>query len=206
MRDKINITKFKITRVAGICGILIPIVIFISLSLAMSDSPWFRWTHNALSDLGVEGLSAFFFNNGIILGGLLAFVFSIGLAKRLSKKTGAYILAASSLGLIGAGLFPKTVFILHYISSAAFFVLLTLALFIIGITMRRDQFEKKLGIVAIVFALFACSSPVFQNFLNGIAIPEAIVCFPAFLWCMIYGVKMTIKTQPEGTLYDHKHS
>jgi len=140
MRDRKPMIKQKITRLAGICGVLVPIVIFISIWLAIYGAPWFRWTNNALSELGVEGISAFFFNNGIILGGIFAFIFSLGLVKILSNKIGAYLLAVSSLALIGAGLFPITVFELHYVSSAAFFVLLTAALFIIGITMKHGQF------------------------------------------------------------------
>ena len=186
------IKKSRLTKLAGICGVILPIVVFAGILLAMSDSPWFKWTNNALSDLGVEGLSALFFNNSLIFGGILAFIFSIGLAIILSNKTGAYILAISSLALIGAGLFPKTVFILHYISSSAFFVLITIALFIIGLTMRKGRFEQRMGAAAVLLAIFAISSPILLNFLNGIAIPEAIVCFPAFIWCMAYGLKMTI--------------
>ena len=186
------IKKSRLTKLAGICGVILPIVVFAGILLAMSDSPWFKWTNNALSDLGVEGLSALFFNNSLIFGGILAFIFSLGLAIILSKKTGTYILAISSLALIGAGLFPKTVFILHYISSSAFFVLLTIALFIIGLTLRKGRFEQRMGAAAILLALFAISSPILLNFLNGIAIPEAIVCFPALIWCMTYGLKMTI--------------
>lgn len=173
---------------------MIPIVVFSGIMLAMSGSPWFEWTKNALSDLGVEGISAFFFNNGLILGGIFTFVFSLGLAKMLSKKTGAYILAISSLALIGVGLFPKTIFIIHYLSSAIFFILLTLALLFIGLSMKKDNFEQNLGTVAIAFALFAFSSPLFLSFLDGVAVPEAIVCFPAFIWCMTFGFKMTIST------------
>ena len=169
----------------------IPIVIFFSIWLAISDATWFRWTHNALSDLGVEGISALFFNNGIIFGGVLAFIFSIGLTKFLKNKVGAYLLAISSLALMGAGLFPKTIFALHYVSSIIFFVFLTIALFIIGFSLRNEGMEKPLGIIAIILAVFACSSLFFQNFLNGIAIPEAIVCFPAFIWFMMVGLKMT---------------
>ncbi|MGF3584148.1 MAG: DUF998 domain-containing protein [Thermoplasmatota archaeon] len=103
-----------ITKVAGICGILIPIVIFTGIGLAMVYSPWFEWTNHALSDLGVEGVSAFFFNNAMILGGVLTFMFSLGLMRFLSNKTGAYLLCASSLALIGIGLIPETIFYLHF--------------------------------------------------------------------------------------------
>jgi hypothetical membrane protein len=194
------IKKIKITSIAGICGIFTPIIIFSSIALAMLDASWFRWTHNALSDLGIEGLSAFFFNNGIILGGLLIVVFSIGLTRILKNKTGAYILLISSLAFIGAGVFPKTEFTLHFISSSIFFIFLTASLFVIGLSLKNEDSDQTMGIIAIFLGIIACSSIIFQNFLKGIAIPEAIVCFPAFIWFMIFGIKLTIHARPKNTM------
>jgi hypothetical membrane protein len=183
--------RYNIKKIAGICGILVPIVIFLCLWLSISGSPWFSWTHNALSDLGIGGIYAFIFNNGLILGGIFAFVFSIGLSKTLKNKLGAYLLAISSIALICTGLFPVNIFVLHYVSSSIFFISLTLALFIIGITLKETKFEHRLGITAIIFAIIACSAPLFLNVLKGIAVPEAIVCFPAFIWLLTYGIKLT---------------
>lgn len=182
--------KNRLVKIAGFSGILFPIVFFLSIQLALFDSPWFRWTHNALSELGVEGISAFFFNNGLVVVGIFCLIFSIGLAKSMSNKIGAYILALSAISLIGVGIFPLTIFELHYISSASFFFLLTFSLLVIGITMKINHFDDKMGLIAIILALLACSSVVFLNFFQGIAIPETIACLPTFLWCMIYGLKM----------------
>lgn len=193
------IKKIKITTLAGSCGVLIPVVIFLSIWLAISDASWFRWTHNALSDLGIEGISAFFFNYGIIFGGILVLIFSIGLTKILNNKTGAYILAISSLALIGAGIFPKTIFTIHYVTSTIFFIFLTIALFVIGFSLKKEGIEQNLGKIAIILAVIACSSIFFQHFLKGIAIPEAIVCFPAFIWFMVFGFKITMNHKSEKT-------
>jgi len=182
----------NITKIAGICGILIPIVIFTGIALAMIHSPWFEWTEHALSDLGIDGISAFFFNNGMIIGGILTFIFSLGLMRFLSNKTGAYILCASSLALIGIGLIPETIFYLHFFTSSSFFILLTLSFLIIGLTTKKNQFEKSMGVLATVFAFLAIISIVFIIPWNGIAIPESLSCFPAFIWCMITGTKMVI--------------
>jgi hypothetical protein len=57
-----------------------------------------------------------------------------------------------------------------------------------------------MGIIAIFLGIIACSSIIFQNFLKGIAIPEAIVCFPAFIWFMIFGIKLTIHARPKNTM------
>ena len=188
---KSNPEKNRMTKIAGICGILIPIVVLLCIGLAMSHSPWFRFTKHAFSDLGVEGISAIFFNSGMILGGILALVFSLGLIKILKNKTGGYILSLSSLALIGIGIFPETVYTLHFIVSAAFFVLLAISFLIIGLTIKRNQSERTMGILATLFAIIAICSTVLLIPWAGIAIPETVSCLPAFIWCMVYGVKMT---------------
>lgn len=191
MAKKSNLEKNRIARIAGICGILIPIVVLLCIGLALSHSPWFRFTEHAFSDLGIEGISAIFFNSGMILGGILALVFSLGLIKILQNKTGAYILSLSSLALIGIGIFPETVYTLHFIVSAAFFMLLAISFLIIGLTIIRDQSERTMGILATLFALIAICSTIFLIPWEGIAIPETLSCLPAFIWCMVYGIKMT---------------
>ena len=183
--------QFKITRIAGICGIFIPVVIFTCLGLSITSAPWFTWTEHALSDLGIQKNTAAVFNNGLILGGILTLIFSLGLIKILSNKTGAYFFICSSLALIGIGVFPETIFTLHFLTSASFFIFLTIALLIIGFTTKNNSYERRLGTVALIFAFIAISSSVFLFYFEGIAISEAFSCFPAFIWCSIVGIDMT---------------
>jgi len=180
-----------ITRVAGICGLLVPVVVFTCLALALLSSPWFIWTDHALSDLGVQGNTTALFNYGMIAGGVLACIFSLGLIRVLRRKIGGYALLFSSVALVGIGLFPETVFVLHFFTSATFFVMLTVALFLLGITMLKDPFERLVGLLALSFAGTAMISVFFLFPLKGIALPEAFSCFPAFIWCFIVGAKMT---------------
>jgi hypothetical membrane protein len=179
-----------ITRVAGLCGMLIPVVIFTSLGLSIASSPWFTWTQHALSDLGIRENTAVLFNYGMIFGGILILVFSYGLKKILTNKLGAYILALSSLALIGIGIFPETIFTLHFLTSASFFILLGIALLIIGLTSKQNSFERNIGLLALVLVFIAIGSTVFLFHFDGIAITEALCCFPAFIWCSIVGMKM----------------
>jgi hypothetical membrane protein len=180
-----------IIRVAGICGLLVPVVIFTCLGLSLLSSPWFTWTDHALSDLGVQTTTAALFNYGMIAGGVLAFVFSLGLITVLSRKLGGYILLFSSLSLIGIGLFPETLFPLHFFTSAAFFVTLTIALLILGFTMQKDHFNRPVSFLALTCAVVAMVSAFFLFPLKGIALPEAFSCFPAFFWCFVVGAQMT---------------
>jgi hypothetical membrane protein len=191
MRQIIDRAQLGITRIAGMCGVFIPVVIFTCLGLSIASSPWFVWTQHALSDLGIKENTAALFNYGMIFGGILALVFSIGLMKILSKKLGAYILALSSIALIGIGVFPETIFALHFFTSASFFVLLAIALMIIGLTSRKNSFERTIGPLALVLVVIAVGSTVFLFRYDGIAVTEALSCFPAFVWCSIVGLKMT---------------
>jgi hypothetical membrane protein len=187
--------KYTFIKVAGLCGILLPIVFFVSLAISMLLSPWFTWTNNALSDLGLAGASALFFNQGVLIAGILFFVFSLGLIKKSSNKRGAYFLTLSALGFIGVGLFPETMFTTHFIMAALFFISLVLSLFYIGrigLTKANDRFERRMSILALLFAITAVCSTAFLIPLKGVAIPEAFAFFPAFAWCMIYGFEMSM--------------
>ncbi len=67
-------------KVAGAAGGLTPVSAFLFIGLAIASYSQFSWVLNALSDLGVvSGLTATFFNFGLLLSGLLALIFSIGL-------------------------------------------------------------------------------------------------------------------------------
>jgi hypothetical membrane protein len=191
MWPSIDRKQSGITRVAGMCGMFLPVVIFTSLGLSIASSPWFIWTQHALSDLGIQENTALLFNYGMIIGGILALIFSLGLMKILSNKLGASLLALSSLALIGIGVFPETIFALHFVTSASFFILLAIALLIIGLTSTQNSFERNIGLLALVLVFIAICSTVFLFHFDGIAIPEALSCFPAFIWCSIVGMKMT---------------
>lgn len=171
---------------------MLPFVVFATLGFSIALSPWFTWTQHAISDLGIQQSTAVIFNNGIILGGILALIFSLGLMKILSKKIGAYLLFLSALALIGIGLFPETIFTLHFLTSASFFIFLAVALLFIGLTSKKNIFERRIGSLALVFAFVAIGSSVFVFHLEGIAIIEALSCFPAFIWCSIVGIRMTL--------------
>lgn len=190
MRSLFNQPLPSITLYAGVCGVLVPVVVFAFLGLALASSPWFDWTRHALSDLGIAAASATFFTYGMIFGGIFLFVFSLGLLQVLSKKLGAYLFLFSSWALVGIGIFDETLFPLHYLTSASFFVLLTCALFFVGVTAKQNFYGRQMGTTALLFGMVTVCSTMFFFLIPGIAIPEALSCFPAFFWCMVVGFKM----------------
>lgn len=164
--------------VAGVCGILAPIVSFIGMTIAIAVYPSFSWTTNYVSHLGSEGaVSEPFFNYGIIASGILLFVFSFGLLKSLENKISKYgclVMAGAAVGLVGLGVFnlPHE---LHLEFTIPFFLLVPASQLVIGIGFLINN-QKRIGRLTIisgvatsVFAAFTAISslmdlPVFAIF------------------------------------------
>ncbi len=137
----------KLVRVAGLCGLLVPIVTFIFISLAIYYSPWFSWSENWLSELAgdvgetpiwaARGMPSILFNIGTIIAGIFGLVCAIGVRKIKLLDTrrghlGTSLLVIDMLALITIGVFPMTTDIFHTIAAVIFFVLVPLSLIPIG--------------------------------------------------------------------------
>ncbi len=119
-------------RLAGICGILVPIFTLSLILLSINSYQFFNWESNALSDLGViSGNTAVFFNYGLVGGGLLILFFVPGLSLLLDNNFNRIVLPFFVLAccfLITIGLFPENIKPIHYLVSVGFFFFLPLLL------------------------------------------------------------------------------
>ena len=96
-----------VTKISGLSGMLLPILMIALLYFALQQSPWFSWTENAISDLGRPTYGLLGFNLVLIIIGILMFVFSIGLYLSLGgERIGPSLIAISSIYFIGIGVFP----------------------------------------------------------------------------------------------------
>ncbi|MEA2089784.1 MAG: DUF998 domain-containing protein [Thermoproteota archaeon] len=183
-------------KIAGICGVASPIVAFTCIFLTISLSPWFNWTKNALSDLGVSETSALF-NLGLIISGILILVFAIGLREALSNRVlgyiGASILVLGAISLCGIGIFTEEYGNLHLYVSLAFFILVPISSFLIGASMMQAPSEKMLGTFIILAGIAAIVVWVFPW--EGLAIPETISSFANSMWSVILGTKLATQTR-----------
>lgn len=120
---------------AGILSSLTFIVFYVSAVLANRD---YSITYNYISDLGA-GSSAFLFNLGLIISGLLGIVFGFCLLMILDKfgRVGGLLLTASSFFLIGIGAFPKQYEEIHSMMTTLFFTLYGISFFLIWIQLRK---------------------------------------------------------------------
>jgi len=178
-----------IELVSGIGGVFLPVLLILSLSIALPQAPWFNWIGNAISDLGRPEYSLSFFNWTLtVIGGLLLF-FSIGLILSLQQRIGPTLLAISSIYFIGVGIYPLPSPI-HVETSSLFFIAFPLGFFFIGYRLRerKSVFFKKMSVFAFAIPLLAVVSPSVLVFGEGIAIPELLILIPGFLWCAVYGL------------------
>lgn len=188
----LNLKRATKLRMAGLCGVLTPISVLTLISLAIHYSPWFSWTENALSDLGVQGVAAILFNSSLIVGGILTIIFAIGVRETLQNKAlsriGMLIFILDAAMLCAIGVFPETAGDIHLYVSVAFFVLLPISLFLIGVAMMQGSSERKYGLFTIIAGIVAATVWMFQW--EAVAIPEIIAALAVSVWSVILGIKL----------------
>ena len=187
-------------RVAGVCGIASQAIGLVSLLIAVSMSPWFSWTENYLSVLGVKGSTTILFNYGLILTGVLSSIFAVGLGRsllsgRLLGQLGMGSLILSSAALSIMGIFPRTIGMTHNCASLAFFLFISLAIFLIGIKLITLS-QKTWGMLSLTIAILINVFQLVPWPWNGGAIPQLLSVLLWSLWTLAFGVRLLRKSKP----------
>ena len=186
-------------RLAGLCGILSPVVAFSAIALAIALSPWFSWRKNALSDLGALKSPVWpIFNGGLIIASILALFFAYELLAHLEGRlgrAGAALLLVGSLSLALIGVFPEDVRPVHFIVSAAFFILAPLGLVVIGASrlLGPEKGLRPLGALTLVLGVASGLTWAFWALLRpalGIAVPETIAAALVSAALIVLGLRV----------------
>jgi hypothetical membrane protein len=183
--------------ISGAAGILTPIIAFTCIILAIISYPAFSWTDNALSDLGVQsGATASLFNYGLIVSGLCALAFAVGLFIYLGEKTlgktGTSLFILATIALISIGMFPESAEPMHYYASVTFFFLVPVAMLVIVATCFQLN-KPKLAGYTLFAALIAAAPWILQftvSYVPNVAIPETISAISASAWSVVVGLIM----------------
>jgi len=191
--SSMELKRFFVSKYVGLLGIIGPIIAISLILISIALSPWFSWWDNALSDLGVSPV-ANLFNTGLIVCGAFCTIFSIGFLISIDKKKylmriGSVILCLATIALIGIGVFSENFGVLHLYFSIAFFTLLLTASILLGVSMIADPELKTIGIIIFLVGVIGILSWVFSK-AEGVAIPETLSSFPAYIWFAILGVRM----------------
>ena len=106
----IYLKKIFEPSVAAWFGVIAPVCALVSVGISIILSPWFSWTDNALSDLGVSPVAPIF-NGGLILTGILLSLFAIAVARVRRKSScgfaGAIGFLFAGFSVVGVGVFTE---------------------------------------------------------------------------------------------------
>jgi hypothetical membrane protein len=194
-------TSLKIT---GACGIASVIVAIFANSLAIFYSSGFSFTHNWLSDLG--GTSYVAFLNvprpsvstpntillsqwGLIVAGLLAVVFALGLflqADSAVYRLGAALGIVGTAGLCAEGIFLAPTGVPHLVAFYTFGILAPTAMLLIGGTfIPSNKWLAGLSVTLGIVGLAGIATAAY-----GRSIPELVLLTAVALWAVTLSVRM----------------
>lgn len=176
-------------RTAAVFGVASTVLALGGIALAVALAPWFSWTGNALSDLGVAGdaLVRVPFNGGLLLGGVAALPYAwvvwMTAGDRAGRLVGA-LFGLTAVFMAGVGGFPADT-ALHVPVAIGFFLGLTVLLAVDGLR-RRDTAAGRTLLVAPVVHLGAWWVWIAVLDLgDGIALPELVGALLLAVWVLV---------------------
>ena len=166
-------------RLAGICGILTPILALTLIFVSIKMSPWFSWHDNALSDMGVSATPNFF-NFALLSSGGLQLIFVLfGLRSSIGPgklaRLGLFTLIFGAIALPLIGIFTEAYGRTHYYISATYFLGTPLGYIVLGSSMIRRG-ERVAGILSIAAGMAAILAITLVPH-KRIAVPEILQPF-----------------------------
>jgi len=191
-----NAKNPMIIRLGGLCGIVGSVLTIAMVYAATTISPWFRWTTNALSELGVGEVSLIF-NSGVMIGGVLNFFFALGIREYLAggrlAKAGVALIMLGSASLALVGVFTIAYPVLHGIVALGEFVLAPIGFILIGFSAKESAVKKlsiATGIAALIAILILPVILLALPFKVGFAVPEMIEALIVTTWIIFMGTKL----------------
>lgn len=208
-------THRTLRQVAGVCGILAVIVALSFVGLAIFYSPSsFSITQNWISDLGGMGYTAFLnvsrplvtssttallFDSGFAVAGILGIIFSLGLLSDTHSpayQLGAVCTLLGAAALVGVGLLPEPLGVIHIVVSYALGIFSAAAMFLIGGSLV-DSSAKPLGGFSIALGIVAMAGTSQISYGRGVA--ESILAAAIALWFVVFSIRMLRRTSLSET-------
>jgi len=178
-------------KISALCGLIGPLLVVALIFYAVSLAPWFSWTENALSDLGVDEKACLPFNFALILGGFLYAVFVLGLGallqKKLFNKLGLSVMFLDAVVLCALGIFPENVKPWHYWASVAFFAFIPLSQLLMSIVFLNKK-QKRLGLFSVLSGLI--TAMVWTYPWKAVGIPEIVAGSMLAVWVVTLSLRM----------------
>jgi hypothetical membrane protein len=188
----------RFLRIAGLCGVIAPILSLALIFYAVAISPWFSWQTNALSDLGAYPRpSALPFNVALISGGVLTAILVLGMGQWVGPGwlgragTVVSLVGAVALGLIGV--FPESYLGLHWAVAATYFLVTPVGYALLGAQIWRSG-RRAHGAAAISAAVGAFLAIAFIPH-HGLAVPELVAALLLTSRAFSMGMKLWLDNE-----------
>ncbi|MFC7077618.1 DUF998 domain-containing protein [Haloarcula halophila] len=181
---------------AGLVSVVVTNAAILSATLA---SPGFRWTDNALSNLGQPGhavatpLTTLLFDGGLVVGGVvgIGFAYALWTASGTVGRAAVPVFVAAMVSMAGIGVFPQSQ-PLHGPVAIGFYVLSMGAMALSGIGALVTGGPRYAAVTLALTALhvgvwygWSTGGPVFRD---GLAIPEAAGAAVVTVWVVLVAV------------------
>ena len=190
-----------IIRLGGLCGVVGSVLTIGMVYAATIISPWFSWATNALSELGVGEVSLIF-NSAVMIGGVLNFLFALGIREYLGGgrlvKVGVALIMLGSASLVLVGVFTIAYPALHGVVALGEFVLAPIGFILIGISAKEGTIRTlstATGIAALVAILVLPVIVLALPFKVGFAVPEMAEALIVAVWIIFMGTKLLTHKQ-----------
>ncbi len=147
-------------------GIIGPIVAISFVIIDTLISPWYTWSKNALSDLGVH-TDSFLFNGGLLFEAATNVLFVIGLKKlKLASTPVSVLLIVSGLALGLVGIFNEHHEPFHLIFALIYFILFPIGIIIFSLSKRTlgKGYIRAVGIVLSIIGLAFIVVGILEDF------------------------------------------
>jgi len=178
-------------RLTAYLGILIAIEFSVLWITAVIVNGNWQLGVNTLSELGGDVPSRWVFNIAVLIAGFAGIRFSFGLAKLLAAqrlgRTGSYVFAVASLGLISVGVFPIDTGTPHTVASIFFFTVAAIAAIIL-----LYPFYKQFGVRSAPFITTA--AVILVSFVSLVTTPlpfaEAVTVAGLLVWVAVLSLQI----------------
>jgi hypothetical membrane protein len=165
-------------KMCSLLGIIGPLAAYGFIGISIASAPWFRWSENALSDLGhaLKSNVAPLFNFGLAVAGFLVLIYAVtGLWRH--AKFSSLCLAASAFALQLIAVFDEVYGSLHLVVSVLFFVSIGIASIVYAIEKR-----SLLAAIDAIVCLASWISYWAGLYDAGIAVPEIVSATAVVSW------------------------
>jgi len=165
----------------ALLGVVGPLTAHVSIATSILSAPWFRWSSNALSDLGHAARSevAPIYNFGLALAGCLVAVYAVTVFRRHAKYT-SIVVAVSAFLLQLVAVFDEVYGSLHQAVSVLFFVSLTIAS--VAYAVERKSLSASVAFATSLGFWAMYGAKVYSA---GIAVPEIISVAGVSSWILL---------------------